>query len=77
MNELLIYINAANIHHELSMDETLTEEEQDIEYACFWESVNEIAKILVKITDGKIDEFTAKRMAAHKRNEIEKIICRA
>ena len=74
MNELLIYINAANIHHELSMNETLTEEEQDIEYGYFWDSVNEIARILVKITNGKIDEFTAKRMAAHKRNEIEQII---
>ena len=54
-----------------------SEEQQDTEYGYFWDSVNEIAKILAKITDGKIDEFTAKRMAVHKRNEIEQIICRA
>lgn len=76
MNELNIYLTAADIHYNLSMDDTLTEEQQDVEYGYFWDSVNRAAELIVKFTNGQIDEMTAKRMVAHKRPEILAIINR-
>lgn len=77
INEIMIDLKSAEIHHGRAMNETLDEETQDQEYAYFWEACKRVAAKLVTLTAGAIDEKTALKMAVHKRNEIERIICRA
>ncbi len=77
INEMMIDLKAAEIHHSQAMNETLDEDTQDKEYMYFWEACKRIAENLVKLTNGAIDKQTALKMAVHKRNEIERIICKA
>lgn len=71
--QLQIACSAADLHWELSeeADSAGNEGESDKHYSDYYEACETISALLIKLTSGKIDEFTAKRMAHHKRAQIQ------
>jgi len=74
INELKKVIENAEKLHTASMDDNLTEEENDKAYAEYWQIMDSAAVILINLL--KIDDLTAKRMLHHKKAEIINLINR-
>ena len=58
----------------ISMDESLDEDTTDAAYNEYWKHLNDIAMVIIDLI--KVDEKTALRMAAHKRDEIVALVSR-
>lgn len=71
--QLTVACLAADLHYKLAAeaDDAGNEDESDSHYADFHETCNTIASLLVTLTAGQIDELTARRMAYHKREQIQ------
>ena len=74
LNELKKLIEEAGKFHAASIDENLTEEENDAAYAEYWKISDNVAEILKDLLG--IDDLTAKRMVHHKKAEIIALINR-
>jgi len=74
LNELKKMIEEADKYHSISMDENLTDEENDAAYAKYWNIADKAAALLKDLI--KIDDLTAKKMVHHKKAEITALINR-
>ena len=71
--QLQVACLAADLYQKLSeeADDAGKEDESDAHYENYHESCNSIAELLKELTGGQIDDFSAKRMAHHKREQIQ------
>ena len=74
INEMKVLIELAEKAYKISLCEDLDEDTTDAAYTEYWDHLYKIAAIIVDLT--KIDETTALKMAAHKKDKILAIINR-
>lgn len=65
INQIPDILDSIELLHSISLDESISEGENDSAYMAMWDYINDLACFIVTFTDHQIDEFTAKRMIVH------------
>ena len=60
-----------------TLDNGMIDDAGDAEYRAFWQAAEELARMIVKFTGGRIAQNIAMRMAIHKRPELSNLLARA